>query len=361
MGKRELLLIAGFVLLGAIVYQVTAPPSDGAGLSPTRTIERLRRLVAGNAASVVVERSETLDVPAEIDTLRVENVAEVRVTGEARANLSAALRVRSTGLDPEDARRLARLTAIERRRADGRLVLGVTYPAEGRQRAILDLRVPARLALVLVRTTRAEIEGVGTAQLDDTRGELLLRAVREAVQGRHSGGRLRLSGAGRVDLAVGRATVEVEDLSAGGRIESRGGTLRLRAIRGRTVVQGRGTAVEIAGASGPLELDLIGGRCDVRDLTGAARITARDMAMVRVHLARVAPLTITSEGDIDLALPPRSGVELDAHTEEGSISLPPDAAVPVVARGRGQHAAGLLNGGGALVRLRSTEGTIVVR
>ena len=63
MGKRELLLIAGFVLAGIGLYYATAPagaPGDQ-GFSPSRIIEHLRREIRGNQASA--ELTTTLTHP----------------------------------------------------------------------------------------------------------------------------------------------------------------------------------------------------------------------------------------------------------------------------------------------------------
>ena len=53
MGKRELLLIFCFFIVGVVVYQATArPPAPGErGLSLSRLIESARREIRGNRAS----------------------------------------------------------------------------------------------------------------------------------------------------------------------------------------------------------------------------------------------------------------------------------------------------------------------
>ena len=53
MGKRELLLIVCFVIVGVVVYQATAPPAgpNDRGFSFSRLIDAARREVRGNRAS----------------------------------------------------------------------------------------------------------------------------------------------------------------------------------------------------------------------------------------------------------------------------------------------------------------------
>ncbi len=62
MGKRELLLIAGFLMVGTMVYFATAPePAPGErGFSISRIMDEVRREVSGNHASAEVVTSTTI-------------------------------------------------------------------------------------------------------------------------------------------------------------------------------------------------------------------------------------------------------------------------------------------------------------
>jgi len=53
MGKRELLLIVAFAVVGLIVYQVTAPapPAGSRSVTVGGVIEKLRRAARGNRSS----------------------------------------------------------------------------------------------------------------------------------------------------------------------------------------------------------------------------------------------------------------------------------------------------------------------
>ena len=65
MGKRELLLICGFAVVGVLVYYATAPeaaPGQG-GFSIGRLIEEVKREVRGNRSSAEV--STTTAIPIE--------------------------------------------------------------------------------------------------------------------------------------------------------------------------------------------------------------------------------------------------------------------------------------------------------
>ena len=57
MGKRELLLIGAFLLVGAAVYYATAPPGtpNQQGFSVSRILDSVRRELHGNRASSEVK------------------------------------------------------------------------------------------------------------------------------------------------------------------------------------------------------------------------------------------------------------------------------------------------------------------
>ena len=56
MGKRELLLILGFAVMGTLVYQLTARPSaeSGSHFSVGAVVDHVRRVVRGNQANAEV-------------------------------------------------------------------------------------------------------------------------------------------------------------------------------------------------------------------------------------------------------------------------------------------------------------------
>ncbi len=63
MGKRELLLVAAFVIVGALVYQFTAPPPAPGerSFSLSQLIGNVRRQVRGNRAQA--DTTTTTDHP----------------------------------------------------------------------------------------------------------------------------------------------------------------------------------------------------------------------------------------------------------------------------------------------------------
>ena len=75
MGKRELLLIVGFIMVGTMVYFATAPePAPGQqGFSLSRIVDHVRREIRGNPGSAEVTTSTTIPLKASITELRFDD------------------------------------------------------------------------------------------------------------------------------------------------------------------------------------------------------------------------------------------------------------------------------------------------
>ena len=63
MGKRELLLVIAFAVVGVVVYQITAPPPPpgSQGFSFSTLVQHMRRGIQGNRAVAEIDR--TRDCP----------------------------------------------------------------------------------------------------------------------------------------------------------------------------------------------------------------------------------------------------------------------------------------------------------
>src|SRR5690606_26198484 len=102
MGKRELLLILAFVVIGTVVYQLTASPKPGRSLGDSigEIVDEIRRDVRGRPASAEITRNATHPVPPEAAELRITmQNTPVTIVGEDRADIATELWVRSNGVD----------------------------------------------------------------------------------------------------------------------------------------------------------------------------------------------------------------------------------------------------------------------
>jgi hypothetical protein len=146
MGKRELLLIAAFVVLGAIVYQFTAPPPAPGerDFAPGQFLDHIRRAMRGNSAAAELTTRSTNGVDPAISELQFADLksTNVHITGEDRSDIEAELRVRSNAYDDDEARRTAKESVLKVDSAGNRLVFTVTYPDAGVQRGWITMKVP---------------------------------------------------------------------------------------------------------------------------------------------------------------------------------------------------------------------------
>ncbi len=366
MGKRELLLIVAFVILGAVVYQATAPPPAPGerSFSLGAALESLRRHVRGNRASAELTTSSTHPVDAGVAELRVILRSEVTVIGEDRQDINAELRVHSSGYDDGEAQQLARETVLKIDRAGSRLIATVDYPQGGSQRARLLLKIPSRLITALESTSgRLDVTGVAGVELLTTRGEAKIQKIVGRVTGTHRGGEIGITDSGPVKLTTFGSDVQLAQIRNEVTLNTRGGDLKGSELAGPIDIDTNGTDVtleKLEKTTGIVRVNATEGSVTIKGIRTEARIDVR-RADVDVVVDRAAPLAIYSEGGerVDLT-PPPGGYQLDAVASNASVTIA-DKAVPVVSTGQEQRATGVVNGGGPTITIRTGRGSITVR
>src|SRR3954464_10230790 len=87
MGKRELLLVVGFLIVGAVVYHVSAPPPAPGeqSVSIGQLFENFRRHVRGNRASAELTTTSRYTIDMGVSELRVNSrTGALTIIGENR-------------------------------------------------------------------------------------------------------------------------------------------------------------------------------------------------------------------------------------------------------------------------------------
>jgi hypothetical protein len=367
MGKRELLLIAAFVIAGAIVYQVTAPPPAPGerSFSARQLIEDFRRHLRGNRASADVTTTSTHAVDTGVTELFLgERPPEITITGENRTDISAELRVHSNAYDDAEAQSTAKATHLTMERDGVRMVAKMSYPEAGRQSATLVLRVPARLQIKMNPTSaRTKMSGVASVELTNSRGESDFTQIAGSVSGMYRGGELRIADAGAVKLTTNGADVRLDRIRSDVSVNMRGGELRGSEIGGPIDLDTNGVDIELEKldkVTGMVRINASGGSVSLKGLRTEGRIDVRG-AEVDAVIERAAPLAIYAEGGESIEItPPPGGYQLDAVASHGSITLPSEL-LEVATNGEERRATGPINGGGPTLTLRSARGDITVR
>jgi putative adhesin len=367
MGKRELLLVAAFVIVGGLVYQFSAPPPAPGerSFSLSQLTESLRRSVRGNRAAAELTSSSAHPVDAGISELRLSlRSSEISVVGEDRADIAAELRIHSTGYDEAEAQQLAKETMLKVDRAGPRLVMGIDYPENGRQTVRFFLKVPARLQLTIdAGSGKLEVTGVNSVTMANQRGDAEITKIAGRVSGTHRGGTLTVLDAGSIKITTVGSDLRVEQIRGDAMFGMRAGELKGSDIVGPIDIDSTSTDValeKLDKATGMLRINAAAGSLSLKGLRGEGRIDVRNTD-VDVTIERAAPLAIYSEGNQDVEVtPPAGGYQLDAAASDGHITLPP-GTLQVATTGPQQRATGPIRGGGPTITIRTTKGDITVR
>ncbi len=373
MGKRELLLIVAFVIVGAVVYQATAPPGgpNERSFSFSRILEHVRREMRGNRFSAQDARTFTHELDSTVTEVRMTgSLGELTITGEDRPNIEALHRVSSTGYDEAEAKDLVKQTMsmLKLDRAGPSLRLSVEYPQPGSQRAQLTLRVPRRL-LVRVdggapRTTVASVAGVELT----VRGETTLKHIAGRATITHRAGRLIIEDVAALKLAGRGSDIRVTKVRGDASFSMQSGDLEATAMVGPIDVDAQSAEVtftDLDNGQKPLRVNAVGGSVKLEGLKGDARIDGRNTD-IDVAMAKPAAVAIYNEGDEPIAITvPPGGFVLDALVTQGRITLPDTLDEDVTLSGgegdKEQRAAGAVRGGGPTITLRANRGEIRIR
>ena len=150
---------------------------------------------------------------------------------------------------------------------------------------------------------------------------------------------------GDVDSTVTSGTVNVSDVT---------GTVNLRTISGGV------TAERIKGS---VEAETTSGAIRMRDIVGAKSIRAKVLSgniTYEGELAKDGKYTLEAlSGRLEMIIPANSGFELEAETFSGGIQS--DFDIIVSGRVSGKELHGVVNNGGASIRLKSFSGSISLK
>ena len=271
--------------------------------------------------------------------------------------------------------------------------------------ASLDLRTP-KLSGAVISTTEGSIEangidgfltansGAGELRCDriagDSRlitggGEILAGQVGGGIRASTGGGRIVVkSVGGDAVLETAGGDIQVTDAGAAVRADTAGGSVRVHNAGGSVTASTGGGPIIIDKAAGivitrnmagPVQ---IGAATGVRSESGTGGIRLNNIAgPIRVSTAEgniMASLLAgqppadsflaTGDGDITVVIPSNVGVNIRAENDLADslrriVSDFPD--IPVRMRGTHVVAEGAINGGGPLLRISGTGGTIFIK
>lgn len=344
----------------------------------------------------------------------VTELGSVNVNGGSGAEVRYTIKKRSYVTSEQDARQAFQQFQVSAsKRADFAVFQGSVEGGRVRRfNAEFSLVVPRDLALVKLSSDggsinvrgiggRVEAEtGGGSVQLDDIGGFAIAETGGGSIEVGRSNGELKLttgggnikvvsakgrvaasSGGGKVwvgkasavAVETGGGSVDVQSCNGETSVETGGGTIDLGTINGPVTMETGGGSIRLAGATGPVKVSTGGGNLELYKLmqgakasTGAGSITAEFSGTP--SNAQGYSLLETSAGDVVVYVSPQAKLNVKAviQTAFGHKISSDFPELKVTTEGgdwgpKTVYAEGGLNGGGPLLKVRTTIGNIYIR
>jgi hypothetical protein len=373
MGKRELVLIALFVAIGVVVYQVTAPPSaPGANLSVGGIFQRLHRSMRGARESASVHSRQTLPVAAGVETLRLNlsRPSDVTITGSDRDDIGVEMTVTARGYEAAEAKDAAAAAHLAVDPASGSTMVvsnaWTDRPDAARgfvAQVTIALTIPRRLHVTLLpHIGELTVKDVASLDAASSRGDTHVTGTVGDVRLAHIGGELEIAGGASLKLNARNSRGGVSGVTGTASVEAVGSRLKLSGLAGPLDVESRTSDITIDQADTlkpPLRFNGTGGELRIEGLRTEARIDGHNTD-IDVRLSAAAPVTVYNLGAITVTAPP-DGYTLDAVASEGRITSDDSSITATPSDGPDARAEARIRGGGPALTLRATRGRIDVR
>ena len=359
----------------------------------------------------VQEISGTLPAPREIKV--VTEAGSVKVHGATQSNLTYVLKKRVRASSEEEARRLFSNFRIQAwSTGEQALFRGQFDSNQGRRQASVDFDITAPRSTAAVSASSGggsigvnDISGTvavetgggsvwldgigGAATASSGGGSIELGSMGSNVSVETGGGSIRIksaggsvaatSGGGSIEVISARQAVSAETgggsirvLKCGAevKVESGGGSLEIGDVGGAVTAQTGGGSIRVISAQGRVRAGSGGGSIHLTGLTRGVQVET-GAGGITAEFAGGASLTDsmleTSSGDVTVLLPANVGVTIQGAIEAGSKnSVRSDfSELHVVSDSDqwGPHEVlveGKLNGGGPVLKIRTTTGNIVL-
>jgi hypothetical protein len=363
MGKRELLIIIVFVAVGAVAYQVAAPPATGSsGFSLSNFFKEARREVRGNPGSGKFVHTLSVPVAAGLREVRVIGVTEsVQIVGEARDTIDYEFTVSSNGEDDAAALGYAKETALEKDDLGDAVVFRAVYPKPASQRSTIVMRVPARLAVRVESSTGADIKDVASTHLEALRGAVVLTNIAGSCTGVQQDGDFTVTGAKSVKMRLLRSKAKISKVSGGVTLDLRDTDSEITASEGPLEVDETRSDVSVTAHNGPVTVRGNDGAITIEKPMGETRVDVR-RAEVELLVERAVPMTIiTSDEPLRLIMVGTPAFLLDAAASDAKIQATEFDLKPEVVESDSKVTHQFGSKSDVRITLRNTRGDVILR
>lgn len=367
MGKRELLILLAFVIVGGLVYQVTAPAADPStnGRSWTDVFRNVRGEMFGSRSRLAISRDVKASVGPDVEVLDLGDLAgQITVVGEDREDIEAQVRVSLLGENEGEINTAAAQLVVKGEERDKALVLTLSHPDEwrlssGRVAADVTMKAPRRLLVKLAGRGTVNLQQTAGASLEIARGTVNLRDLTGPVTGTFRDGSLDVAGATKVEVETRRVSVTLARIEGAIDVEAVDGQVRGAQLPGPIELDVRRVMVDLDEIAGKVSITGGDGRADLRRLSGPLTVDVERMAFAGVMRKAVEVDVEVADAPLEFTLPP-GGVTLDAEATDGTIQAPDTLPKPE-REGNTERLKAEVKGGGPAVRLRGVRTAVVVR
>lgn len=284
---------------------------------------------ADHDADEVIER--TFDVSPGQTLVLDTDLGKVHVRGGSRDEVVVKVIKGANGMDEDDAREAFERFEVEFEQTSRGVAIKGDY--EGRHNGWRGKHIKVEYEITVPTRFNVQVETAGgRIEAEDIEGEVSLDT---------SGGSVTaLNINGPLDIDTSGGSVTAENIGGAARLYTSGGSITVNGARGDVEAETSGGSIRLSDIYGTVNAETSGGS-----------ITAD------VAVAPDGPMKLeTSGGSISLKLTADARVDLDASASGGRVRS--DLPVQVEGEISKSHLRGEINGGGPLLRLRSSGGGI---
>ena len=213
-----------------------------------------------------------------------------------------------------------------------------------------------RLRFVVEVPRRADLD------LKTSGGSIDAESIQGRVELHSSGGSIAVAEVeGDVDAHTSGGSMNASEVRGNVRLDTSGGSIRAEGIDGDLIAKSSGGGIHVAGIGGDASVKTSGGSVEVFDVAGAIEAhTSGGPVRASFTSGNASGGSLSSSGGgITATIDPAVALDVDAHTSGGRVSFD----LPITVHGATSRTSlrGELNGGGPLLKLRSSGGSIRLR
>ncbi|MGH9556220.1 MAG: DUF4097 family beta strand repeat-containing protein [Terriglobales bacterium] len=211
------------------------------------------------------------------------------------------------------------------------------------------------------------------ATLQTAGGGVSVKSVKGKLVVETGGGGIAIgTAAGPVSVSTQGGGIAVEECGGTLAAETQGGGIAIGSVNGSVVLSTRGGSIHLNGARGNVRAETMGGGMKLLNLTHGVNAETMAGSIIAEFVGGKATFTPSSletmQGDVIVYLPAGLGVNLEADIDvaDGHVIRSDFPEVRITTDGgtmgpKQIYAVGAINGGGPLLKLHTTSGSIVIQ